>query len=209
MADLNSDPLGDATPRPSGRPSASAVETVIAASVSTRRVRMDSPPRPHAAIERTPRVYPGSMRLHAAAGLLFLLAVSGSAADAPRDVTSVLAPIRAKHDPPALAGAIVSAGALEALGVDGVRERGKPEKATTGDLWHIGSCTKAMTATLCAQLVEEKTLTWTSAVGEVFSDVKGMDPAWKPVTLEQLLTNHSGAPANLDADGLWSRLWNH
>ena len=147
------------------------------------------------------------MRLHAAAGLLLILAVSGSAADGPRDVTAVLAPIRAKHDLPGMAGAIVSAGALEAIGVDGVRERGKPEKATTGDLWHLGSCTKAMTATLCAGLVEDKKLSWTTTVGDVFGDVKGMDPAWKPVTLEQLLTNHSGAPANLDADGLWARLW--
>ena len=148
------------------------------------------------------------MRLHAAVLLLLLLA-AGSAADAPRDVTAVLAPIRAKHDLPAMAGAIVAAGQVEAIGCDGVRERGKPEKATTGDLWHLGSCTKAMTATLCARLVEEKKLTWATTVGEVFGDVKGIDPAWKPVTLEQLLTNHSGAPANLDADGLWASLWKH
>jgi CubicO group peptidase (beta-lactamase class C family) len=147
------------------------------------------------------------MRPHAAAWLLLLSAASGSAADAPRDVTAVLAPVRAKHDLPAMAGAIVSAGELEAIGADGVRERGKPEKATARDLWHLGSCTKAMTATLCARLVEEKKLAWTTTVGEVFADVKGIDPAWKPVTLEQLLTNHAGAPANLDADGLWGRLW--
>lgn len=150
------------------------------------------------------------MRLHAAAGLVFLLVVAaarGSAAEAPRDVTAVLATIRAKHDLPAMAGAIVAAGELEAVGADGVRERGKPEKATTSDLWHLGSCTKAMTATLCAQLVEEKKLTWTTTVGELFADVKEIDPAWKPVTLEQLLTNHAGAPASLDADGLWARLW--
>jgi CubicO group peptidase (beta-lactamase class C family) len=149
------------------------------------------------------------MRLHAAAGLILVLAASGSAAEAPRDVTGVLAPVRAKHDLPAMAGAIVSAGELEAVGVDGVRERGKPEKATTDDLWHLGSCTKAMTATLCAQLVAEKKLSWTTTVGEVFADVKTMDPAWKPVTLEQLVTNHGGAPANLDGDGLWGRLCAH
>src|SRR5262245_13058490 len=127
---------------------------------------------PRAATVRTPRVYPGWMRLHAAAGLLLILAVSGSAADAPRDVTAVLAPIRAKHDLPAMAGAIVAAGEVAAIGVDGVRERGKPEKATTGDLWHLGSCTKAMTATLCAELVEDKKLSWTTTVGDVFGDVK-------------------------------------
>jgi CubicO group peptidase (beta-lactamase class C family) len=149
------------------------------------------------------------MRPHTTALLLALLAAPGAAAGQARDVTSVLAPIRARHDVPAIAGAIVAGGELAAIGADGVRERGKPEKATTSDLWHLGSCTKAMTATLCAQLVEEKKLSWTTTVGEVFGDVKGMDAAWKPVTLEQLLTNHGGAPANLDAGGLWGRLWAH
>lgn len=149
------------------------------------------------------------MRLLTTALILPLLAVRGAAGDEPRDVTAVLAPIRAKHDLPAMAGAIVAGGAVTAVGVDGVRERGRPEKATTGDLWHLGSCTKAMTATLCAQLVEEKKLSWTTTVGTFFADVKDMDPAWKPVTLEQLLTNHAGAPADLDADGLWGRLCSH
>jgi CubicO group peptidase (beta-lactamase class C family) len=34
-----------------------------------------------------------------------------------------------------------------------------------------------------------------------------MDPAWRDVTLAMLLTNTSGAPNGLAADGLWKRLW--
>lgn len=149
------------------------------------------------------------MRLPACLAILVALPAFGVAADAPRDVTAVLGPIREKHDLPAMAGAIVDGESLAAIGVVGVRERGRPEKATIDDLWHLGSCTKSMTATLCAGLAEEKKLSFATTVGEVFGDVKGMDPAWKDVTLEQLLTNHAGAPANLDADGLWGRLWKH
>jgi CubicO group peptidase (beta-lactamase class C family) len=142
------------------------------------------------------------------ASLLGLLALASApvAADGPRDVAELLRPIRSKHDLPAMAGAIVSGEALEAVGVDGVRERGRPEKATVEDQWHLGSCTKSMTATLVATLVEQKKLTFDTTVGHALDDVGEMDPAWKDVTLELLLRNHGGAPATLDADGLWARL---
>jgi CubicO group peptidase (beta-lactamase class C family) len=64
-----------------------------------------------------------------------------------------------------------------------------------------------MTATLCAMLVEEEKLRWDSRVGEIFPDLAPkMDPGFRGVTLEQLLTNHSGAPNGLDRDGLWGKL---
>jgi CubicO group peptidase (beta-lactamase class C family) len=149
------------------------------------------------------------MRLPAVALAVFALTVCSLGAEGPRDVTAVLAPIRESHKLPAMAGAIVTGEGLEAVGADGVRERGKPEKVTVDDQWHLGSCTKSMTATLCAILVEERKLSFDTTVGEVFAGVKDMDPGWKDVTLRQLLTNHAGAPPSLDADGLWGRLWQH
>ncbi len=124
------------------------------------------------------------------------------------ELGAVLEPIRAKHDIPALAAAIVSRGELEAVGVCGVRERGSEVKVTLDDRFHLGSCSKAMTATLCAILVEKKQLAWDSSLVDAFNaDVKEPLPAWKAVQLQHLLTNRSGAPANLDADGLWKRLF--
>ncbi len=124
------------------------------------------------------------------------------------DLGAVLEPIRAKYDIPALAAAIVSRGELEAVGVCGVRERGSEVKVTLDDRFHLGSCSKAMTATLCAILIEKKQLAWDSSLVDAFSaDVKEPLPAWKAVQLQHLLTNRSGAPANLDANGLWMRLF--
>ena len=124
------------------------------------------------------------------------------------ELGAVLEPIRAKYDIPALAAAIVSRGELEAVGVCGVRKRGSDVKVTLDDRFHLGSCTKAMTATLCAILVEKKQLAWDSSLVDAFgANVKESKPAWKSVQLQHLLTNRSGAPANLDADGLWLRLF--
>jgi len=70
------------------------------------------------------------------------------------DLAPLLAPIRAKHDVPALCAALLRHDRVVAIGVDGVRRRGDATKATTDDLWHLGSCTKSMTATLVAKLVQ-------------------------------------------------------
>ncbi|MEX2219660.1 MAG: serine hydrolase domain-containing protein [Phycisphaerales bacterium] len=124
----------------------------------------------------------------------------------PRDLSGILEPIRAGAKVPAMAGALVSGGKVVAIGATGVRKEGEGARATTSDLWHLGSNTKAMTAAMIATLVEDGTLRWESTVGEVFKDVD-MQEGWRPVTLRELLTNRGGAPANLDADGLWGRLW--
>jgi CubicO group peptidase (beta-lactamase class C family) len=122
------------------------------------------------------------------------------------NVASLLGPIREQHKLPALAAIVIDGDEIIAQGAVGFRSNGSPEAAAVDDQWHIGSCTKSMTATAIALLVEHGTMSWALTVGEAFPELT-MDPAWKGVTVEQLLTNHGGAPANLDADGLWERLW--
>lgn len=126
----------------------------------------------------------------------------------PRDISDLLTPIIAEHKIPGLAAAVIEGDTVVMLGAAGVRAAGKPEKATTADLWHLGSCSKAMTATLCAMLVEDGKLSWDSTPAATFPDLApSFDPAWSKVTLRQLLTNRSGAPADLSFDGLWGKLW--
>jgi CubicO group peptidase (beta-lactamase class C family) len=144
------------------------------------------------------------MRVLAPAVALALLCGTSGAADGPRDVSNLLAPIRAKHDLPAMAGAIVVGDALTGIGVDGVRERGKPQKATIEDQWHLGSCTKAMTATLCAMLVEDGKLSFDTTASKAFPGVK-MDAAWRDVPLWLFLHHRSGATANVDGQGAAAR----
>jgi CubicO group peptidase (beta-lactamase class C family) len=122
-----------------------------------------------------------------------------------RDVSPLLRPILEKHGLPGLAGVVLRGDSVVATGVAGLRERGHDEKLATSDRFHLGSCTKSMTATLVATLVHEKKLAWATTIAQVFTDVK-MHEDWKAVTLEQLLTNRSGAPGGLDRDGLWMKL---
>ena len=87
------------------------------------------------------------------------------------DLRSLLAPIREKYDLPALAGAIVTSHKLVATGAVGVRKYGTETPVTINDEFHLGSDTKAMTATLLALLVEEGKISWGTTLGESFPDL--------------------------------------
>ncbi|MDX2132760.1 MAG: serine hydrolase domain-containing protein [Planctomycetota bacterium] len=113
------------------------------------------------------------------------------------DVSALLEPIRAKHDVPALAACLVSGETVTMIGASGVREANGNDPATVDDLWHIGSCAKAITATLCAVLVEEGRLTWGSTPADVFPELApDMHESWRKVTLRHLVTHRGGVVAN-------------
>ena len=143
--------------------------------------------------------------------LLFLTPITVHAATAPpKDVSALLAPIIEKHDVPGMAAAVVQNGEIVALGVTGVRTRGKPDKIATADRFLICSDTKAMTAMLCGILVDEGKLKWDQTLGETFPELKkSMHRQYQAVTLEQLLTHRGGAPGELEKDELWGKLWQH
>ncbi len=113
-------------------------------------------------------------------------------------VTEALKPIQQKYRLPAIAGAIVTSTGLEGAGVVGVRKSGTGIAASLDDRWHLGSDTKAMTATLVGTLDEQGLLTWNTTVAEVFPDLaSAFDPAMKTVTVQHLLSHRAGLPANL------------
>jgi CubicO group peptidase (beta-lactamase class C family) len=123
--------------------------------------------------------------------------------DGDREIISALEPVWRKHRVPAIAGGIITSRGLERLGTIGVRKTGIRTAVTTNDLWHLGSETKAMTATLAARLVEQGSLRWNTTVLELFPDLaESFDPRMKNVTLQKLLTHRAGVVANLD----WSSI---
>lgn len=113
----------------------------------------------------------------------------------PTDVSSSLEKIREEFDVPSLAAAAFDEGELVAIGSDGVRNVRRNTEVTDDDLWILSSCTKSMTASVAAILVEEGVIKWTSTLGDIFPDVSEcMHADWRDVTLEQLLTHRGGAP---------------
>jgi CubicO group peptidase (beta-lactamase class C family) len=104
--------------------------------------------------------------------------------------------IRGEYGLPALAAALVrSHGPIQSAAV-GVRRLGAPEKIQLDDRFHIASCTKSMTATLAAILVEQGRLQWTSRLTEIVPDLEPkIRPEYQSATLEQLLAHAARFPA--------------
>jgi CubicO group peptidase (beta-lactamase class C family) len=76
------------------------------------------------------------------------------------------------------------------------------------DRWHIGSCTKSITATMIGVLVEQGTLSWDATVADALPDlVDVMQPDYRDVTMEMLLANRGGIRHEWDVPGLWDILW--
>jgi CubicO group peptidase (beta-lactamase class C family) len=122
-------------------------------------------------------------------------------------MTQTLEALRKKHDLPALAMVVVKDGRICDRAAVGVRKAGNTAPVTTNDLFHIGSCTKSMTATLAAMLIEEDKLRWDTTIGEVFPELKGrMNRRYETVTVEQLLTHRGGVPT-APPPAAWKRAW--
>ena len=135
------------------------------------------------------------------ASISLAVAARGVAATPPPpELAFALRQILAKHTMvPALWGATVDHGRLTALGVAGFRKLGEDEPAATGDQIHLGSDTKAMTATLVGQLVQAKQLNWSDTMGSLFPDLRPtMNGAMVAVTVNNLLQHTAGLPHDLN-----------
>jgi len=110
-------------------------------------------------------------------------------------LAAVLEPIRTQFGVPALAGAAVVGGEVKEFGATGIRAAGAPDKATSADKFHIGSCTKAMTASLIALLVQQKKLRWDMPLSKALPNLADeMHKDYRDVPLECLLCNRAGFP---------------
>ena len=123
------------------------------------------------------------------------------------DTVQAVEDIRGRYGLPALAVVVVKNGKICDRAAVGVRKTGNATPVTTNDRFHIGSCTKSMTATLAAMFIEEGRLRWDTTVAEVFPEWQGkIDKRCEAVTAEQLLTHRAGV-ANNPSVSAWSRAW--
>jgi D-alanyl-D-alanine carboxypeptidase len=110
-----------------------------------------------------------------------------------------LATARSKDKLPAAAALIQIDGQIVAEAAVGVRAIGQPERVTTHDRWHLGSDTKAFTATLIARLVEKGVMRFDDTLAASLPALAAqMDPAYRSVTVAQLLNHTSGLPSLTD-----------
>jgi CubicO group peptidase (beta-lactamase class C family) len=128
--------------------------------------------------------------------LAFLLVSAACGGDTepppPSPLTDELEAIRTEHGVPALAFAVGSATELIDQAATGTRHRDTDVRVTTGDRWHLGSDTKAMTATLLAMAVEEGRIAWSTTLAEALPAITDMHAAYRTVPIDALLAHRAG-----------------
>jgi CubicO group peptidase (beta-lactamase class C family) len=96
---------------------------------------------------------------------------------------------------PAMGMLIMRDGKITGQAQRGVRRNDGSDPVRPGDVWHIGSDGKAMTATMVARLVERGLLRWDEPLDEMLPQLAAAGRAdYRKVTLIQLLTHQSGLP---------------
>lgn len=135
--------------------------------------------------------------------LLAILLLTPSLASAGNDLQpfleQTLAAAREKDHLPAVAALVQVDGKLTAEAALGVRALGHPEPVTTNDCWQIGSDTKAFTATLIARLVEQGVMHFDDTLAASFpAFAEAINPAYRNVTVTQLLSHTAGLPPLTD-----------
>jgi CubicO group peptidase (beta-lactamase class C family) len=111
-------------------------------------------------------------------------------------IGGLLEPIRQRYSLPAMAAAVILDGHMIVWDATGVRKSGSDVKVTPNDKFHIGSCTKAMTATLTAMLVERGKLRWDITLSSALPDMADeIHPDYRDVTLKHILAHRGGLPS--------------
>ncbi len=105
----------------------------------------------------------------------------------PADFSAYVAESRAKHIAPAIGAVWIGADGTLPLALHGAL----PPAA--GPQWHIGSCTKAMTATVFGRLVDRGLISFDTTLAEALPPLADrMAGAYRDIPMHALLTHSSG-----------------
>jgi len=110
-----------------------------------------------------------------------------------QDLSAELDRIRQDAGAPGVVAVAVQDGMLVAWAVAGVRAQGSDAKLELDDPMHLGSCTKSMTATLLACLIDEGKLRPDTTIAEALPEFsKRIDKGYHGVTVDMLLHHRGG-----------------
>lgn len=134
-------------------------------------------------------------------GLLLTLGIAYSQAQdelqllSPIDLADYLSGPVERGESPGLIAAVIDEHGVRAIGAAGLRRQGSRPPITVNDLVHIGSNTKAMTATMLATLVVDGTFPkgWDTTIGDVFPKLaKKIHKDYRSVTLSEMVRLEGG-----------------
>lgn len=140
--------------------------------------------------------------------LLAFAAFLRVAAAGPADLSATAEQLADTMGVPGLVLAATSDEGLIAWGAAGIRAVDGDDPILRTDRFHLGSLTKAMTATLAARLVEQDLIAWNSTVSDVCPETAAKVPEHaRAITLAELLTHRSGMPDDRNDIDLIRNLW--
>jgi CubicO group peptidase (beta-lactamase class C family) len=141
-------------------------------------------------------------RAHAVAlgATILALALPLIAAAAPPPEPILLASAMQGRQVPAMAVIVIRHGRVDQEAFRGVRNASGTAPVRRGDLWHIGSDAKAMTAAMIARLIERGVFSWDTPLERLLPELAAqMDPGYRNVTLNELLSHRAGLQDRIDS----------
>ena len=111
------------------------------------------------------------------------------------DLQSFVNEMRLAQRLPGLAVVIARSDGQPRVYVSGERRIGKNDPIAPADRMHLGSLTKAITATVIGALAEQRRMTFETTIGQAFPELSAkMQPAFRNVSVRQLLGHAGGIP---------------
>jgi D-alanyl-D-alanine carboxypeptidase len=129
--------------------------------------------------------------------VIFGLAFAGifAACRSHLSLSEALSRQQAEDHVPGLVAIATRSGSIIESAASGIERIGYNSPVAVNDRFHLGSNTKAMTATLMAILVEQGKLSWSTRIPDTFPDwTQEMNAAYRDVTLTDLLSHRAGIP---------------
>jgi CubicO group peptidase (beta-lactamase class C family) len=124
-----------------------------------------------------------------------LAALQPQKLDSSRDLQGLVSEMRSTLRLPGLSVVVVRSDGQPQVYVSGERRIGKGDPITSTDRMHLGSLTKAITATVIGALVEQRRMTLETTIGGTFPELSAkMQPAYRGVNVRQLLAHSGGVP---------------
>jgi len=102
-----------------------------------------------------------------------------------------------KTGAPAVGAGVIDVNGTHQIKVAGRRSREDRTTVTTDHTWHIGSCTKSMTAVLFGLLADKGLADWDAPITDLFPDLDDIHPQWRQRSIASVFFCRSGMPANL------------
>jgi len=116
-------------------------------------------------------------------------------ADPSMDLAGFVNSERQAQQLPGLAVVVVRSDGPPRVYVSGERRIGKGDLITPSARMHLGSLTKAITATVIGALAEKGLMTFETTIGQTFPELSAkIQPAYREVSVRQLLAHAGGIP---------------